>query len=158
MLVGFPQGAVVRFVEGNQEEGSYGTVFEAVVNLRCAAKKARGPAGQAQLENEAAVLATIPPHTNIVHVYGLAPDPEDDEDVLVMELAEEDMFEYRRCAPTPTPLLQLSPQLDCQGSVTHSLFARLRRVRSWHEEFVDGCAAQTCALPSGMQKRYCSCR
>ncbi|CAL8469223.1 g8764 [Coccomyxa elongata] len=114
-----PAGAVVRFVEGNQEEGSYGTVFEAVVNLRCAAKMAKGPAGQAQLENEAAVLATIPPHTNIVHVYGLAPAPEVDEDVLVMELAEEDMFKYCSEVPTLTRDEVLSTCVQIVDGVQH---------------------------------------
>lgn len=153
VLGGFPQGAVVRFVEGIQEEGSYGKVLEAVVNLRCAAKMAIGPAGQAQLENEAAVLATIPPHKNIVHVYGMAPAPEDDEDVLLMELAEEDLFRYHRCAPAHSSLAAVTP-LDCQALAAQLLCPAPERVcMAWRS--MDGCASQACSLPSGFPKSSC---
>ena len=120
----------MRLVEGNEEEGSYGTVTEAVVNLRCAVKKAKGAAGQAQLKNEAAVLSTIPPHKNIVHIYGMASAPDDDEDVLVMELAEEDMFRYRRC--TPHPLFTSNCHLPAGlTGLQHSFIAWLPRLHAW---------------------------
>lgn len=87
------QGTTVTFKKEGRKEGSFGEVCPVTVSFQAAAKIPHDSAeAVADLRNEAAVLAGIPPHRHIIGSFGLVPVP-GLKDVLLLEQAEADLGE-----------------------------------------------------------------
>ncbi|BDA45029.1 probable maternal embryonic leucine zipper kinase at N-terminal half [Coccomyxa sp. Obi] len=86
-----PTGTTVTFKKEGRKKGGFGEVCPVTVSFQAAAKIPHDSAEAVDdLHNEAAVLADIPPHRHIIGSFGMVPVP-DHEDVLLLELAEEDL-------------------------------------------------------------------
>ncbi len=110
------QGTTVTFMKEGRMEGGYGEVCPVNVSFQAAAKIPHDSAEAiADLHNEAAVLAAIPPHRHIIGSFGILPVP-DQRNVLLLELAKRDLGDLHKCDlhPAASMLMTVPFKLTCQ--------------------------------------------